>query len=421
MWKQVKCFRAMRVLCMAVLCQGLIVYPLFDEEPAGLVEVVFAGESMDVPVNKQPAPVDNPSAPVNKQPAPVDTPPAPVDTPPASVDTPPAMGAKYALYVNYWAASSRRYRQRLLSLIAGSSINALVIDVKNEYGHVFYDSQIPLAMELGAQKTSFVGDGADYLSEYKNLGLYLIARISVFKDDLFARHYPQWAIQDGAGNVWRGGQGLAWMDPYQETVRDYNVAIAVDVAHMGFDEIHFDYARFPGVNDLRYAQANHQANRVAAIHQLLLSARQQLKPYGVKTSIATYGYSCWNHGDTHIGHRIDQLAKVVDYISPMLYPSSFQLGIPGFELAVNHPYEIVLRSLNSCAKKFGLASGRFRPWLQAFTDYSYDRRRFAAKQVLRQIEAAQQFNGAGWLLWNPASRFEKDSLPLWERTPNGGF
>jgi len=141
--------------------------------------------------------------------------------------------------------------------------------------------------------------------------------------------------------------------------------------------------------------------------------------YQVKTSIATYGYSCWNNGDTYIGHRIDQLAKVVDYISPMLYPSSFQVGIPGFEQAVNHPYEIVLHSLRSCAKKFKLPSERFRPWLQAFKDYSYDRRRFGAKQVLRQIEAAQQFNGAGWLLWNPASHFEKDSLPLWENKPNG--
>jgi len=383
-------YRAMGILCLAAMCLGLVVYPFIDEQPADDVEIVFSAEPIAEPVDSQSS----------------------------LPKVMPVQKAKYALYVNYWAASSKKYRHKLFKLIEGSSINALVMDVKNEYGHVFYDSKLPMALMLGSQKKSYVKDGAAYLEQYKQQGLYLIARLSVFKDDLFARQYPQWAIQDGEGNVWRDGRGLAWMDPYQQHVQAYNLAIALDAARMGFDEIHFDYTRFPGVNDLRYSRANNQANRVAAINEFLQLAQQQLMLYQVKTSIATYGYSCWNSGDTYIGHRIDQLAKVVDYISPMLYPSSFQVGIPGFEQAVDHPYEIILHSLKSCAKSFALASKRFRPWLQAFKDYSHDRRRFGAKQVLRQIEAAQQFNGAGWLLWNPASRFEKDSLPLWESQPS---
>ena len=386
-----KFYRAIFLLGIATLCVGLVVYPFVYENVETEVEIVFA--------DKQNADSK--------------------DTEPTLSITATAQGAKYALYVNYWAASSKKYRHKLFKLIEGSSINALVIDVKNEYGHVFYDSKLPMALALGSQKKSYVKKGAAYLEQYKKQGHYLIARLSVFKDDLFARQYPQWAIQDEQGDVWRDGRGLAWMDPFQQHVQAYNIAIALDVARMGFDEIHFDYTRFPGVNDLIYSRANNQANRVAAINGFLHRAQQQLMLYQVKTSIATYGYSCWNNGDTYIGHRIDQLAKVVDYISPMLYPSSFQVGIPGFEQAVYHPYEIVLHSLRSCAKKFKLPSERFRPWLQAFKDYSYDRRRFGAKQVLRQIEAAQQFNGAGWLLWNPASRFEKDSLPLWENKLNG--
>lgn len=322
--------------------------------------------------------------------------------------------SKQALYVNFWAASSKKYRQKLFKLIRGSRVNALVIDVKNEYGDLFYVSDIELAISIGAHQKAYVRDGPAYLQEYKNLGLYLIARIPVFKDNLLAQKHSEWAVRTLDGELWKDGQGLSWMDPYYDVVHSYNIQIALDVAKMGFDEVHFDYTRFPGINGLRYFRKNTKENRVSAINGFLQKARQQLATLDVKTSVATYGYTCWNKGDTYIGQQLDQLAKHVDYISPMLYPSSFQLGIPGYEMAVAHPYEIVLRSLQGCIKRSGLESERFRPWLQGFKDYSYDGRQFGAKEILKQIDAAEAFESAGWLLWNPASRYHKQTLPLSE-------
>ena len=108
------------------------------------------------------------------------------------------------------------------------------------------------------------------------------------------------------------------------------------------------------------------------------------------------------------------MAQHVDFISPMLYPSSFQLGIPDYAYAVAYPYDIVLNSLNSCAQNSGLAPHRFRPWLQAFKDYGFDRRFFSARQIHEQIFASLDANSSGWMLWNAASRYNKDHLPKTE-------
>jgi len=321
---------------------------------------------------------------------------------------------RQALYINFWAASSSTYQKKLLNKIKGSQINALVIDVKNEFGELSYVSKNSIAINIGANQNAYVKNAAHHLKPYKDRGLYLIARLSVFKDQLLAKHYPQWAIKTSETKVYQDRRGLSWTDPYQFPVQEYNIAIAVEAAQMGFDEIHFDYSRFPSVNGLLYAQKNNRANRVAAINSFLKGAGHKLKTENVKTSVATFGYSCWNEGDTYIGHNIKALAKQVDYISPMLYPSSFHLGIPNYTYAVAYPYEVVLLSLKRCVQTSGVSSRRFRPWLQAFKDYGFDRRPFSARHIFEQVFAATEFNGNGWMLWNPGSHYEKTYIPKTE-------
>lgn len=313
--------------------------------------------------------------------------------------------AQHALYINYWQASEKSYRKSLLINIKNTDIDALVIDVKNEFGQLSYLSDIPLALQIGAYKKAYIRDGKAFLQVFKNEGLYLIARIPVFKDDLLARKYPQWAIKKADQSIWLDGQGLAWTDPFHSQVQRYNTDIAESAAEMGFDEVHLDYVRFPSINDLSFKRQNTQANRLQAIQDFLQNTQQRLSHHGVKLSVATYGYVCWNRDDTFIGHKVAELAKYVDYIAPMLYPSSFHLGIPGFRLAVDHPYNIVYLSLKHCAKLAGIDSRRFRPWLQAFRDYAFDKRAFTHLQIQQQINAAKAFNSNGWMLWNPASRY----------------
>ena len=123
-----------------------------------------------------------------------------------------------------------------------------------------------------------------------------------------------------------------------------------------------------------------------------------------------FGYVSWNLNDTQIGQRLDRLAPCVDYISLMLYPSGFRFGIPGFRNPVEHPYEIVYRSLKKSRERTQIPSVRFRPWLQAFRDYAFDKRHFSGPEINEQIKAAEQFGSDGWMLWNPRNVYTADGL-----------
>ena len=127
-------------------------------------------------------------------------------------------------------------------------------------------------------------------------------------------------------------------------------------------------------------------------------------------SADVFGYICWNTGDTGIGQKIDALAGPLDYISPMLYPSGFMYGIPKYRDPVAHPYEIVRFSLDRARERTKLEPVRFRPWLQAFADYAFDKRQFGEEQIQAQIRAAQSFGADGWLLWNPRNIFSADAI-----------
>ncbi|MCK4502106.1 MAG: putative glycoside hydrolase, partial [Desulfuromonadales bacterium] len=330
-----------------------------------------------------------------------------------------------ALYLSYWAADSSKRRQKLQQLIAATGINALVLDLKSSRGEIAFRSQIPLARAVGAQKARTLRDLPQFLAELKGQGIYTIGRIVVFKDDALAKNRVDLAIHTLDGTLWQDREKISWTDPFSSEVWDYNIAIAKEAAALGFDEIQFDYIRFPAKSDLQFSQENSGNSRVTAINSFLQRAKQQLAKYPVMISANIFGYICWKHKDQKIGQRLIDMAEHVDYLSPMLYPSGFPNGIPGYQNPVLHPYEIVSHSLQRAKKLAGLSAVRFRPWLQAFRDYAFDRRSFAADEIGLQIEASNDSGSNGWMLWNAASRFKLAGLPqieqlnLVEATPKG--
>jgi hypothetical protein len=212
------------------------------------------------------------------------------------------------------------------------------------------------------------------------------------------------------GYLWQDRDKISWVDPFNQQVWDYNIAIATEAAEYGFDEIQFDYIRFPARSDLVFSQENNGESRVAAINGFLERARQQLEPFPVMTSANIFGYICWKHKDHKIGQRLIDLARNVDYISPMLYPSGFPHGVPGYPNPVANSYETIALSLAKAQKLTGLSAVRFRPWLQAFKDYAFDRRSFTASEIHAQINASDANGSHGWMLWNAASRFSLAGL-----------
>lgn len=318
--------------------------------------------------------------------------------------------APKAVYLSFYGIATSSLRTSALRLIAESELNALVIDVKGDRGRISYRSGVPLAARVGAQDAVALEDERALLADLKAQGIYRIARLVVFKDDRLARARPDLAVKGPDGGPWRDRDGIGWSDPFQREVRDYNIDLAVEAASNGFDEIQFDYVRFPDAKRLVFAGPNTKEARVRAIEDFLAEARRRLVPYNVFLSADVFGYVCWNVDDTGVGQVLETLAPELDYLSPMLYPSSFQFGIPGYRNPVQHPFEIVYLSLARAKERTGLPGSRFRPWLQAFRDYAYDHRPFGAAEIRAQIRAAESAGSNGWMLWNPHNIYSEGGL-----------
>ena len=315
-----------------------------------------------------------------------------------------------ALYLSFFGIGDRSLRDSAIKLLQETELNTLAIDVKGDRGMIPYKSAIPLAAEVGAQRTITVREIAPLMKSLKAKGIYTIARIVVFKDNPLAGARPDLAVKTPAGEIWRDRENLAWVDPFKKEVWDYNINIAVEAAQYGFDEIQFDYLRFPDASGLQFSMSNTEENRVRAISGFLMEARRRLTPYNVFVSADIFGYVCWNLNDTKIGQRLEDLAVHLDYICPMLYPSGFQYGIPGYRNPVANPYEIVYLSLKRAQERTNLPSHRFRPWLQAFRDYAFDRRYFNDREIMGEVKAAEGFGSQGWMLWNPRNAYSSAGL-----------
>jgi hypothetical protein len=309
--------------------------------------------------------------------------------------------APRALYLSAYGIANKSIRDQALMLVREGHLNALVIDVKGDRGMIAFRTKSQLAHTVGADRITTIPDLSALVRQLHDDKIYAIARVVVFKDDPLATARPDLAIETAASTLFRDPEGLAWTDPFSPQVRDYNLDIAVEAARAGFDEIQFDYLRFPETKGLRFTEANTMSSRVGAIIGFLAEARQRLAPYNVFIAVDVFGYVCWNLNDTEIGQRLEDIVPLVDYVSPMLYPSGFQFGIPVYPNPVQHPYEVVRASLDRAVTRTHVSPLHFRPWLQAFKDYAFDRRVFGAAEVSAQVSAAEAAGSDGWMLWNP--------------------
>ena len=316
-----------------------------------------------------------------------------------------------ALYLTVYGIGSKTLREGALALVRSGSANALVIDLKGDRGIVPYPSVAAAMAGPTARKVTTIANLPALVADLHRQGVYLIARIVTFKDDPLASARPDLAIRRGDGTVFRDREGLAWVDPFRPEVRAYDVSLAVEAARAGFDEVQFDYMRFPDSSaQLKLAEPSTAANRTRAIVALLSEARQRLAPYNVFLGADVFGYVCWNRDDTGIGQQLEAVMPQLDYLSPMLYPSGFSWGIPGVRNPVANAYAIVRQSLNQAQSRVKGSPKRFRPWLQAFKDYAFDHRMFDAAEVAEQIRAANDFGSDGWMLWNARNTYKNTGL-----------
>ena len=294
----------------------------------------------------------------------------------------------------------------LLDLVEESELNAIVVDVKSDRARLAWVSDVPLALELDAYQKD-VMDLKDLVGMCHDRGIYTIARMVVFKDNLLATKHHEWAVTREEGGLYKDLEGLCWVDPFRQEVRDYNIALAREVAAMGFDEIQLDYLRFPSdgrVKGLVYSEESNFELRTAAMAEFCAQVYEALSPTPAFISADLFGLTVWvdPSRDMGIGQRVDDIAPHMDYISPMLYPSTFGKGNLGFDDPVLHPYEVVYHSVLKTKKR---TPTRVRPWLQ---HYSLGGVIYGTTELLKQKKGAEEAGSCGWLYWNAGGKYRPE-------------
>lgn len=315
-----------------------------------------------------------------------------------------------AIYITASSAISANKRENLLRFIKNSNLNAAVIDVKDSTGRIFFKTHVPLAEEIGSEKLKNASDFADFVEKLKKNKIYTIARVVVFEDPYLAQQKTKIAIKRKNGELWKDRKGLSWVDPASPLVWKYNMDIAKSAMFLGFDEINFDYIRFPtdgNLEDISYPVfRENQEKKTEVIAQFFYFVNETFKKYPVYISVDLFGITLWRNDGAQIGQRYQDAAPFVDYISPMVYPSHYPNGFEGFDNPAEYPYEIVYKSLEKAKKYMAGKKARIRPWLQDFDlGAVYD-----TKKIHAQIQATRQGGGVGYMFWNASNNYTQEAF-----------
>ena len=318
-----------------------------------------------------------------------------------------------AIYLTSWSASSEKYIDYLINLARRSELNGVVIDVKDWSGAVFYETAIPEVEEYGAKEVR-IRNIRKLIDRLHQEGIYLIARIVVFQDPLLAQARPDLAVRRKSDNsLWLDRSRLAWIDPGAKESWDYNIRIAQEVSKLGFDEVNFDYVRFPSDGDLKdmaFPFWDKDIEGHLMIREFFAYLRQQMPE--ARLSIDLFGLSAIREDDLGVGQIIEDAFAYFDYVCPMVYPSHYAPNFLGYKNPAEYPYEVVKDSLEKAWARlltFDLIERRvkIRPWLQDFDlGAVYD-----LEKVERQIRASQEAAGDnfnGFMLWNSSNIYSEE-------------
>ncbi|WP_168736008.1 putative glycoside hydrolase [Cohnella fermenti] len=314
------------------------------------------------------------------------------------------------IYVTSNVARSKRLEQ-LVELIERTELNAMVIDVNGSSSLITLPPSSP-----SPSNNSSAAFFRQTVKRLKNKRIYLIARIVTFKNPSLVKSMPAWALRSKGGSVWRDRGGEGWIDPYREETWAYPIALAREAIRIGFDEVQFDYVRFPE-NQVKVDRevSFHNPNnwsRDEAIKKFLRKAAAEVHRSGGKVSADVFGLIGTASTDMGIGQRWSTIAGEVDVISPMVYPSHYSSGIWGIRAPDLNAGAIVSHAMkdanrqNERLRQNGRRAAEIRPWLQSFTaSWVHPHQAYGAAQVREQIRAASREGVHGYLLWNASSRY----------------
>jgi hypothetical protein len=330
------------------------------------------------------------------------------------METPSAVKA---LYMSGCAAATPSFRSNLVTFIEETEINSVVIDVKDYSGRLSFTSEDAILAEAVSSECA-VSDMKYFLASLHEKKIYTIARVTVFQDPYLTRTKPELAVKKNSDReaVWKDFKGLSFTDPGALPVWEYHVQIAKESYALGFDEINFDYIRYPSdgpMNDIYYPWSDGRQKTVV-MGEFFKYLHDELSPLGIVMSADLFGMTTTNADDLNIGQKLEVALPYFDYIAPMVYPSHYPKGFLGFENPAAYPYEVIKHSMTEGVKKVqrfdatvaSTSSLKLRPWIQDFNLGAT----YGADKVRAQIQATYDSGLTSWMLWNASNRYTKEAL-----------
>ncbi|MDD3439048.1 MAG: putative glycoside hydrolase [Clostridiaceae bacterium] len=322
------------------------------------------------------------------------------------------------IYLTKYSASNDRL-DKLIEMTKRTKINTFVIDVKDDKGHMLFPTKAAEKYSPEANKYATVKDIGALMKKLKENNIYTVARIVSFKDPTYTKQHPDRAIiYRDSGKPFTNSDGLIWASAYDKVLWEYNLEVSKEAAETGFNEIQFDYVRFPASDGGKLDKSldyrnNEGESKPQAIQDYLKYAREQLAPLNVYISADVYGLVGSVADDMSLGQYWEAVSNAVDYICPMMYPSHYANGTYGLPVPDAYPYETVFNSAkDSAARNKNIETpGAIRPWIQDFSaPWVPGHIKYSDKQVKEQIRALEE-NGIGeYLLWHAGNRYSEGAV-----------
>ena len=321
------------------------------------------------------------------------------------------------LYVSAHSVALKGRLDELIELAKKNNINAFIIDVKGDYGELTF----PMSEDIdkytkSANKSPIIKDIEPVIKKLKDNGIYVIARIVSFKDTIYAKENPDKIIvHKDSGKPFTNSDGLVWVSAYDKNLWEYNITVAKEAAKAGFNEIQFDYVRFPASNGgkldkvLNYRNTDNMT-KAEAIQKYLNYAKKELDSYNVYISADIYGQVGSSSDDMSLGQFWEAVSSEVDYVSPMMYPSHYGKGVYGLAVPDANPYKTIYASTkDSINRNNNIDSPAIiRPWIQAFTaTWVKGHINYGPTEIKEQIKALKDLGVEEYILWSPTNKYEK--------------
>lgn len=317
-----------------------------------------------------------------------------------------------AIYMTSWTASEKDLRERLIKMIDATELNSAVIDIKDYSGRISFKVSDPALINIGSAQERIIGV-KDFIKYLHNKNIYVIGRIAVFQDPYLVSKRPDLAVKKASdGAVWKDYKGITWLDPCSLEVWDYIVGIARESESLGFDELNFDYIRFPSdgnMANIKYSFCGASFSKPDALENFFAYLRTNLNDIDIPLSADLFGIVTVNTDDLNIGQVLERAEPYFDYIAPMVYPSHYPKGYNNYKNPATMPYEVVKTAMDTASWRLIAASStphKLRPWLQDFDlGAIYD-----ASMVRKQKQAVYDAGLSGWMLWDASNQYTADAL-----------